>query len=140
VFVSAYASKRRHRDRVALMPGMPFASLSQSVDATPFRGARIRMRGQLRVANRGLGQLWLRVDRGESRGFFDNMAPRPVTSSTWVAAEIVGTVDADATRIVFGVLTGAPSGRACRKVDCAIQVREGEEQILRRLSEDGLVC
>ena len=35
-------------------------------------------------------------------------------------------------------LISAPSGRARRKVDRTIQVSEAENQILRRLSEDGL--
>jgi hypothetical protein len=33
-----YASKRRHRDRVAPVPGVPFAEFWQAVDATAFRG------------------------------------------------------------------------------------------------------
>jgi hypothetical protein len=36
-------------------------------------------------------------------------------------------------------LISAPSDRGCEKVDDSIQVVDGEEQILRRLSEDGLL-
>jgi hypothetical protein len=123
--VSVYASKRRHRVRVAPVRGMPFASLSQSVDAAPFRGARVRLRGQARVANRGLGQLWLRVDRGETRGFFNNMDRSPVTSVSWVGAEIVGTVDADATRIVVGVLMDSPGTVWYDDLELAVQPSDG---------------
>jgi hypothetical protein len=101
---SGYASKRRHRDRTVAVPGVLFVSLSQSVDATPYRGLRIRLRGKLRTANHARGRLWLRVDHGESRGFFDNMERHPVMSEEWAPAEIIGTVDSNATRIVFGVL------------------------------------
>lgn len=102
--ISVYASKRRHRVREVPMEGALFASLSQTLDAAPFRGARIRLRGKLRVANRGRGQLWLRVDRTAGRGFFDNMQGHPVVSTSWDSAEIIGDVTADATRIAFGVL------------------------------------
>jgi C-terminal processing protease CtpA/Prc len=101
---SEYASKRRHRDRTVAVAGVPFAALWQSVDAVPFRGARVRLRGKLRTAHHALGQLWLRVERGEARGFFDNMDEHPVISTSWETAEIVGTIDADATRLVFGTL------------------------------------
>jgi hypothetical protein len=37
-------------------------------------------------------------------------------------------------------LISAPSGRGHQKVDHTIQVHEGDLQILRRLSEDGLAC
>lgn len=103
--VSAYASKRRHRGRVVAVPGTPFASLHQVVDATPFRGGRLRLRGKLRTANHGLGRLWMRVDREDKMGgFFENMRERPVVNETWTTAEIIGTVAPDASRIVFGMI------------------------------------
>jgi C-terminal processing protease CtpA/Prc len=101
---TGYVSKRLHRDRTIALSGPPFAALSQSLDAAPFRGARVRLRGKLRTADHGRAQLWLRVDRGDTTGFFDNMTRHPVFSETWTDAEIVGTVPGDATRIVFGVL------------------------------------
>lgn len=105
---TGYISKRLHRDRAVPVPGALFASLSQSVDATPYRGRVVRLRGKLRTANHAKGQLWLRVDRADSRGFSDNMARHPVVSATWAPAEIIGTVSEDATRIVFGtVMTSA---------------------------------
>jgi hypothetical protein len=99
---TGYASKRRHRGRTVALPSASFAALSQSVDAVPLRGSRVRLRGQLRTANHAQGQLWLRVDRGSALGFFDNMTRHPVISPNWVQAEIIGAIDADATRIVFG--------------------------------------
>lgn len=101
---SGFASKRRHRGHTVTVPGAPFAALWQAIDATPVRGLQLRLRGKLHAANRARAQLWLRVDRGDVHGFFDNMAGRPIISSEWKLAEIVGTVDSDATRIVFGPL------------------------------------
>jgi hypothetical protein len=62
------------------------------------------MRAKVKTIDNALGQLWLRVDRGELVGFFDNMDDHPVSSSTWATAEIVGQVAPDATQIVFGVV------------------------------------
>jgi hypothetical protein len=48
--------------------------------------------------------------------------------------------DDRATRDGAPMLISAPSGRGRQKVDHTIQVSEGDPQILRRLSEDGLGC
>jgi hypothetical protein len=75
--------------RCALLSGEPlkgqafaFGNLMQSVDATPYRGQRVRFRAAVRaeVAVPGnQAQLWLRVDRKEGMtGFFDNMQDRPI--------------------------------------------------------------
>jgi C-terminal processing protease CtpA/Prc len=101
---TSYASKRRHRGRIAPVPGVPFASLWQAKDAAPYRGARVRLSGKLRTANHARGQLWLRIERAKGASFTDEMDDRPVVSSTWRSAEVSGPVDDDATRIVFGVL------------------------------------
>jgi Peptidase family S41 len=105
---TGYASKRLHRDRVTAQPGALFASLSQSLDATPFRGSRVRLRGKLRTGAHARGQLWLRIDRGELSGFFDNMGEHPLVSETWSSGEIIGTVASDATQIIFGALNTSP--------------------------------
>jgi len=104
--ISEYASKRRHRERTIAVRGALYAALWQAVDAVPFRGARLRLRGKARAIGHARGQLWLRVERGDATGFFDNMGGHPVVSTTWEPAEIIGTVDPDATRIVFGMLMG----------------------------------
>lgn len=83
-----------------------FAGLNQTLDASPYRGKRVRLRARLRVeGGPGQGHLWLRVDRPEhQRGFFDRMANRPIISATWSAAEIVGDVAADAKALVLGAM------------------------------------
>jgi Peptidase family S41 len=103
--VSVYASKRTHRPLLAPEPGAPFAALWQSVDGLPIRGAKFRFSGRLRASSKGRSQLWVRVERGQATGFFDNMQDRPVVEDQWRVAEIAGTVDSDATRLVLGILT-----------------------------------
>jgi hypothetical protein len=101
---AGYASKRLHRDLVQVVPGAFYVALSRSVDAAPLRGAEVRLRGKLRAARHGHARIWMREDRGDTRGFFDNMQSRPVISDAWTEGEVGGTVSPEATRIVFGVL------------------------------------
>ncbi len=89
-----------------------FGNLMQSIDATPFRGKRVRFRAAVRTDVEGDGnqaQLWFRVDLvaadgTRSVGAFDNMQDRPIKSSDWKHYEIVGDVPGDAQRIAVGML------------------------------------
>ncbi len=112
----AFGGKRCARidSRSANAGGNLFGNLSQSIDATPWRGKRVRFVAAVRVPEGGDGggraQLWLRVDRAQANGaprmgFFDNMQDRPITSSEWSSYEIVGDVAEDAQSIVLGCLT-----------------------------------
>lgn len=86
--------------------GRSFGNVMQSVDATPYRGKRIRFRGAVRVegAEASAG-LWLRVDRpSQQMGFFDNMQDRPIRSAEWAYYEIAGDVAPDAVSLNFGML------------------------------------
>lgn len=100
------ASARLVRARAGVAGSPGFGSLSQSVDATAYRGHKIRFRAAVRARPvGGWTGLWLRVDRPDGRpGFFDNMQNRPVTSAGWSFHDIEGVVAPDATRIVFGLL------------------------------------
>jgi peptidase S41-like protein len=125
IAAGGYASKRRHRGRTVTVPGEPFAALSQSVDAAPYRGARIRLRGKLRTANHAQARLWLRVDRGDVREFFDNMGAHPVVSEAWASAEIIGVVDTDATAIVLGALMSGVGTTWYDDLELSAQVNDG---------------
>ena len=86
--------------------GPPFGNLMQAIDATPFRGKRVRFRASVRVeGEEGRAQLWMRVDRtGDKPGFFDNMGDRPVTASEWREYEIIGDVEEDAEVLNLGMI------------------------------------
>jgi Transglutaminase-like superfamily len=85
-----------------------FGNLIQSVDATDYRGKRVRFKAAVRTNVTGEGnqaQLWFRVDRpNDAMGFFDNMGDRPITAKEWKHYEIIGDIAEDATDIVFGML------------------------------------
>ena len=93
----------------AVIDPRSFGNLMQAVDAAPFRGRRVRLRGAARVeageAGGARAQLWMRVDRADEKlGFFDNMGDRPITSGEWQFYEIVGDVEADAKTLNFGMI------------------------------------
>lgn len=84
---------------------------SQVIDATAYRGQRIRFRSAVRVESEanGRAQLWCRVDRTKGKdgrprfGAFDNMQDRPITDSEWKPYEIVLDVAEDAEVILAGI-------------------------------------
>ena len=86
----------------------PFGNIMQTVDATPYRGRRVRLRAAVRVAIAGFedqAQLWLRVDRaGGQMGFFDNMGDRPIRVPGWKYYQIIGDVANDAETVNFGLM------------------------------------
>ena len=86
--------------------GSSFGNLMQAIDATPFRGRRVRFRASVRMEGQmGRAQLWMRVDRAANKiGFFDNMGNRPITSGQWHEYEIVGDIEDDAEVLNIGML------------------------------------
>jgi C-terminal processing protease CtpA/Prc len=98
--------------RVETAGGAEAGVLVLSRPAAPYRGKVVKLAAALRaLAPEASAQLWLRVDRaGAKRGFFDNMADRPVGGRDWQRVEIVGDVDADASALAFGVIVRGAVG------------------------------
>ena len=102
--------------RAALIRSVPtvqvdpraFGNLMQAIDATQFRGHRVRFRAAVRMEGAdpaARAQLWVRADRPEKQmGFFNNMDDRPIQSGTWQYYEIVGDIDDDATVVNIGMM------------------------------------
>jgi C-terminal processing protease CtpA/Prc len=92
-----------------------FGAIRQLVDATPYRGQRVRLRAWVRTEFppdllHSVGQdflsravMWMRVRSGEETAFLDEMDDRPIREPLWRAYEIVGDVAEDATTIGFGL-------------------------------------
>lgn len=130
-----YRSIRLHR-ATRTQRGTGFGPIAQSVDATPYRGKRVRLRAAVRTEVIGIGsqaQLWLRVDRPEGRqGFFDNMVDRPITGRDWDVYQITGPVAEDAEQIVFG---GLLLGRGAAQFDhFQLAVQEPPNEAWTRVS------
>jgi erythromycin esterase len=108
--VSATDQQPRSGKLCAVVSGAPnkprsFGNLMQRIDATPYRGKRVRLRASVRTTGPGYAALWMRVDRQSGDvGFFENMHDRPITASQWQNYEIVGDVDADAAALNFGMM------------------------------------
>jgi C-terminal processing protease CtpA/Prc len=80
----------------------------QGLDATAYRGKRVRLRAHARATPFGAGSwagVWLREDlTGGGVGFFDNMQERSIRSDEWREYEIVGDIGPNAARLVLGLL------------------------------------
>jgi erythromycin esterase len=90
--------------------GEMYGSLSQHIDATSYRGKRIKLHAAVRTDFSDQGNqayLWLRVTKKffgpAALLFYDNMADRPITNSDWRDYEIIGEVPLDAETIGYGI-------------------------------------
>ncbi|MDX1579507.1 MAG: hypothetical protein R3266_13560 [Gemmatimonadota bacterium] len=95
------ARGNRHRD--------DWAVSVQMVDATPYRGRRVRLRGWLRSDDLGSGGLWMRIDGiVEGRAALlalDNMEDREIEGTEdWTEREIVLDVAPESVTILFGAM------------------------------------
>lgn len=102
---AGYSREKGDRGYKLAGPG-PRGAMTQAVDATPYRGAAVRLRATVRVEGGGSAQLFLRVDRASGElGFFDDMADRPIRSGAWATYEVIGEVAGDARSVEVGVLS-----------------------------------
>jgi hypothetical protein len=94
-----------------------FGTLMQSIDATDYRGQRVRFSAQVKAQDVAVwAGLWMRVDGPPAPGSkmpsglaFDNMQNRPIKGTLgWTRYEIVLDVAPEATGISFGILLGGP--------------------------------
>lgn len=88
-----------------------FSNVMQSIDATQYRGKKVRLRSFVRAGSLYPGssiQMWMRVDgKSEANGgpvslAFDNMADRAIKNTDWQSHEIVLPIDPNAEGIVLG--------------------------------------
>ncbi len=124
-----YRSIRLNR-RNPLASGSAIGTVSQAVDAVPWRGREIRLRAWVKVepaSSRDSGHLWLRVDReAGGYGFFDNMDGRPIRAPEWKAYSIAGSVDDDARSIVFGCFLKGQGRLRLDDIELAVRGDNGE--------------
>jgi erythromycin esterase len=83
-----------------------WGSSTQAMDATAFRGKRVRLTGWIRTDGKPdfTAVYWVRVDCASGMGFFDNMNQRPVTGTAWTEVTIEGPVARDAVNLNFGCM------------------------------------
>lgn len=117
-FITTSDSNPRTGKRCAVINRIPdnhygemYGSLSQQIDATPYRGKQIKLRAAIRTDVSGPGNqayLWLRVTKKffgpAALLFYENMADRPITNRDWRDYEIVGEVPEGAEVIGYGLV------------------------------------
>jgi erythromycin esterase len=85
---------------------MGWATFMQKVSAGPYRGKRVRLEGWIRTDGKpeSRASLWLRADRAENLGFFDNAQERAVSPTAWTPLRVEGQIDDDAVCLAFGAI------------------------------------
>lgn len=83
-----------------------FGTLMQNVDASLYRGKRLRMTAFVKSVDvAAWAGLWMRVDGSSGVLSFDNMSKRPIKGKTeWAQYSVVLDVPDTANRVAFGVL------------------------------------
>jgi C-terminal processing protease CtpA/Prc len=82
------------------------AGLTQSFDATAYRGQRVRLRAAVRTEVGGWGhyaQLWLRINRKDKPDLYENRGDRAITNKDWRDYEVLAEVPEDAVSISIGM-------------------------------------
>jgi len=104
----AYEGKRLIRLRFRAAEPAGFGTVMQSIDATRYRGLRVRFSAVIRGQEIGnWAGIWLRVDSTKREKVLDNMQDRPLRGTTdWTEAANVLDVGEDAASVHFGVLLG----------------------------------
>lgn len=111
-----------------------FSTISNSIDAKPYRERMFRYSAAIKAEDLGEGsaQLWLRVDRkDDQRGFFDNMNDRPVTGvrKAWRRVSISGKVDPDAEIIAFGCFVTNKGSLLIDDIKLEMETADGWETV-----------
>ena len=91
--------------------GETYGKLTQTLDATPYRGKRIRLRVAVRTEVEGSNSqayVWLRVLEPGVMSiakplFYENMADAPIRTNEWRETEIIGDVSEEADTIDYGL-------------------------------------
>ena len=112
-----------------------FATLMQTIDASAYRGKRVRLSGNLRTKDAGKGQLWLRIDGSDRKPLgFDNMEQRAVKGdSAWQNFAIVLDVPAEA-RDASLYLAGRRTGAWVFKRDFSLGARLALADAVKRIA------
>jgi hypothetical protein len=99
----AYISKRTGRELAIGPRSTDWTSVTQTIDATTYRGRPFRLQARMRAGAGARVGAWAKVERaGGATGFEDDMGERMITSAAWSDAVVEGVIDADAKRLVVG--------------------------------------
>jgi erythromycin esterase len=103
----SHVARLRHLPGTAY--GETYGTLSQAVEASPYRGKRVRLRAWVRVPDGGDSNqafLWLRMNGGppgtDNELFYDGMEDRPITAHEWREVTIEGDVPVLTNTLSYG--------------------------------------
>lgn len=98
--------------------GRNLGTLSQKIDATPYRGKRVRLRAAVSalVGGAGRAHLFLRSGAG-----YDGMFDRPIVTPGWHTYDVALPISATATTITFGLVLVGEGAAALDDVSLTVE-------------------
>ena len=78
----------------------------QAVDATPYRGKKVRVTVWVRTSGQVGAGIWARADTKDAQGLLQSSLKRPINSAAWTRAETEISVAEDSTVLTYGCLVG----------------------------------
>jgi pimeloyl-ACP methyl ester carboxylesterase len=106
-----------------------WVSYSHKIEVKGYEGLRFRLQGLARTEvkdDSASARLWVRVDKENGIGFFDNMEKRPIRSSEWKKYSIEGRIDSAGTQLSFGALCSYNGKFYYDDIKLDIEIKKGK--------------
>jgi hypothetical protein len=149
-FTASMSVEMPHRGKACMeirrgKPGrQPLSIVRQTIDATQFRGHRVRLSGWLRFRSpesdceECSAGIWMRT--GGHPPSYEDTEDNPVRSAHWTFAQVVCEVASDADSLTFGAALNKQGGAWFDDLQLAIVGRNGDNnEAPRILGERGIV-
>jgi pimeloyl-ACP methyl ester carboxylesterase len=84
-----------------------WVSYSQSIQAQNYEGLHFRLQASIKTEiddDSASARLWIRVEKKNRGGFFENMWFKPIRNKDWDIYSIEGKIDSGAFKVAFGAL------------------------------------
>ena len=105
-----------------------WVSYATALRTKAYEGRKFKLSALVRTERKdstAKAQLWTRVDKPTGRGFFNNMADRPIRSTEWKTYTIEGKIDSASTRIAFGILAYEAGAFFFDDIHLSIEMQDG---------------
>ncbi|MET0241828.1 MAG: alpha/beta hydrolase [Flavitalea sp.] len=83
-----------------------WGAFGKTIEPEKYQGKNFRYKAFVKseiTDDSAAAHLWVRVDKTQGAGFFENMSKRPIRNSEWKEYEITGKIDTAAKAITFGM-------------------------------------
>ena len=104
---SAIKTSGRYSAVISRQLGAPFATMIQTIDATPYRGKLLSLRAKLQAnaPTKGMGAVWMRADSDEIGITFASSSDQPIKNDKkWHTRQVAIEIPLAAKKVSFGAM------------------------------------